>query len=177
MILNTKEEVENGVDWSTFEKAWSDNRLRDDSMYGLSMSRWLKEFNLDSFLIIDSAMLKTDPHSILKRIEIFLNLEPVEYNVDENRHSNSAASRRPMTLVGKVTRLLFSIIPSFVKKPIVEKLQKRDFNIYNLPLLSKNWYSSMHSNNYNTWCKEILQDLELLALMLSTNGRIKSKIN
>ena len=69
MIQNTKESVDNGVDWSTFEKAWSDNRLRDDSMYGESMSRWLKEFNLDHFLIIDSEILKTDPMSILKKIE------------------------------------------------------------------------------------------------------------
>ncbi len=183
MILNTKEAVENGVDWSTFEKAWSDNRLRDDSMYGLSMSRWLKEFNLDSFLIIDSAMLKTDPLSTLKRIEIFLNLEPVEYNVDENRHSNSAASRRPMTLVGKVTRLLFSIIPSFVKKPIVEKLQKRDFNIYNLPLLSKKGVThSLNSKHYNTCGKEILQDLELFEKLTDFDtsqwsDQIKNQLN
>ena len=47
MVLNTKEAVANDVDWSTFEKAWTDNRLRDDSNYGTSMNRWLKEFDLE----------------------------------------------------------------------------------------------------------------------------------
>tara|TARA_B100001250_G_scaffold143371_1_gene122705 strand:+ start:3153 stop:4043 length:891 start_codon:yes stop_codon:yes gene_type:complete len=162
MIQNTKESVDNGVDWSTFEKAWSDNRLRDDSMYGESMSRWLKEFNLDHFLIIDSEILKTDPMSILKKIEDFLELDSIEYSIDRNRHSNSAASRRPMTPFGKITREIFAIMPNFIKKPIVEKLQKRDFNIYSLPLLSRKGVThSLDSKHYNICGKELMQDLEL----------------
>ena len=179
MIQNTKESVENGVDWSTFEKAWADNRLRDDSMYGKSMSRWLKEFNLNHFLIIDSAVLKTDPISTLKKIEDFLGLESIEYNINKNRHSNSAASRRPMTSFGKATRGLFAIIPNFIKKPIVEKLQKRDFNIYNLPLLSRKGLNhTLDSNHYNICGKELIKDLELFEKLTGFNTRNWSeKIN
>tara|TARA_B100001778_G_scaffold85603_1_gene69504 strand:+ start:7495 stop:8385 length:891 start_codon:yes stop_codon:yes gene_type:complete len=179
MIQNTKESVENGVDWSSFEKAWADNRLRDDSMYGKSMSRWLKEFNLNHFLIIDSAVLKTNPISILKKIEDFLGLESIEYNVNQNRHSNSAASRRPMTSFGKATRGLFTIIPNFVKKPIVEKLQKRDFNIYNLPLLSRKGLNhTLDSKHYNICGKELIEDLELFEKLTGFDTRNWSeKIN
>ena len=162
MIQNTKESVNNDVDWSTFEKAWTDNRLKGDSMYGQSMSRWLKEFDLDRFLIIDSADLKINPISILERIEHFLGVESIEYKIDENRHSNSAASRRPITRAGKVTRRLFSVIPNFIKNPIVVKLQKRDFNIYNLPLLSKKGIAySLDSKHYDICGEELIRDLEL----------------
>lgn len=162
MIQNTNESVDNGVDWSTFEKAWMDNRLKGDSMYGQSMSRWLEEFDLDRFLIIDSAILKTNPISILERVENFLEIESIEYSIDENRYSNSAASRRPITRVGKVTRGLFSVIPNFIKNPIVEKLQKRDFNIYNLPLLSKKGITySLDSKHYDICGEELIRDLEL----------------
>ncbi len=162
MILNTKEAEKNGADWSTFEKAWSDNRLKDDSMYGLSMSRWLSEFDLNRFLIIDSAILKTNPHLILKSIEKFLGIESGDYDIDANRHSNSAASRRPMTNTGKTIKMVFSLIPSFLKKPIVERLQSVDFNIYNLPLLSRKGIShSINSSHYNICGKELIKDLEL----------------
>ena len=176
MILNTKESVNNNVDWSTFEKAWADNRLKGDSMYGQSMSRWLKEFDLDRFLIIDSADLKTNPISILERIEHFLDVESIEYKIDENRHSNSAASRRPITTVGKVTRGLFSVIPNFIKNPIVEKLQKRDFNIYNLPLLSKKGIAySLDSKHYNICGEELIRDLELFENLTAFNTSKWSK--
>ena len=183
MIQNTRESVDSDVDWSTFEKAWSDNRLRDDSMYGVSMSRWLKEFNLDKFLIIDSTILKTDPLSILKRVEDFLGLDAIEYSIDENRHSNSAVSRRPMTTVGKVTRGIFSLIPNFMKRPIVEKLQKRDFNIYNLPLLSRRGVvNSLNSKHYSICGGELIQDLELFEKLTDFDTKkwseeIREKLN
>lgn len=162
MIQSTNESVDNGVDWSTFEKAWMDNRLKGDSMYGQSMSRWLEEFDLDRFLIIDSAILKTNPISILERVEKFLEIESIEYSIDENRYSNSAASRRPITTFGKVTRVFFSIIPNSIKSPIVEKLKKRDLNIYNLPLLSRKGVDySLNSKHYKICGEELIHDLEL----------------
>ncbi len=183
MILNTRESIDSGADWSTFEKAWSDNRLRDDSMYGASMSRWLKEFDLDRFLIIDSMILKTDPVFILKRVEDFLKLDAVEYSIDENRHSNSAVSRRPMTAVGKATRRIFSLIPNFMKEPIIEKLQKRDFNIYNLPLLSRRGVvNSLNSKHYSICGGELIQDLELFEKLTDFDTKkwseeIRDKLN
>ena len=58
MVLNTKEAETNNVDWSTFEKAWNDNHLKEDSLYATSMSRWLDQFSLERFLIINSFDLK-----------------------------------------------------------------------------------------------------------------------
>jgi len=173
MVLNTKEAVANGLDWSTFEKAWLDEHLRADSMYGSSMSRWLKEFDLDRFTIIDSERLKSKPLSVLREIEQFLNVESYDYNLNESRHSNSAISRRPMTSFGKLTRGAFSLIPEKLKLPIVRMLQKRDFNIYNLPILSKKGISLKLDNmHYNICGETLINELELLEDLTGFNTNI-----
>ena len=76
MVLNTKESEANGVDWSTFEKAWEDDRLSIDSMYGASMSNWLEEFNLDNLFIPLSAKSITNPVTEKKAVESKMNLRP-----------------------------------------------------------------------------------------------------
>ena len=163
MVLNTKEASANSVDWSTFEKAWKDSRLSDDSSYGTSMRRWLKEFDLDRFLIIDSGKLKSNPIDVLREIEGFLEIKKYDYILDESRHSNSAASRRPITFLGKSARIIFSIIPKTIKQPIIKILQKRDFNIYNLPILSKKGISyKLESLHYKICGKELIEELEIL---------------
>ena len=163
MVLNTKEASANSVDWSTFEKAWKDSRLSDDSSYGTSMRRWLKEFDLDRFLIIDSDKLKSNPIDVLREIEGFLEIKKYDYILDESRHSNSAASRRPITFLGKSARIIFSIIPKTIKQPIIKILQKRDFNIYNLPILSKKGIShKLESLHYKICGKELIEELEIL---------------
>ena len=162
MVLNTKESEANGVDWSTFEKAWEDDRLSIDSMYGASMSNWLEEFNLDNFLIIDSTELKEKPLDILGRIEEFLEIESHDFEISPSRHSNSASSRRPITSVGKLTRSLFSFIPKSVKGPIVRMLQKRDLNIYNFPLLSsKGITNKINSSHFKICGNQLIEELEL----------------
>ena len=162
MVLNTKESKLNGADWETFEKAWSDERLRIDSMYGTSMKNWLKEFSLDRFLIIDSAQLRANQTVILEGIENFLQLDNYNFEFSHSRHSNSAAKRRPITGIGKLTRTIFSIIPTFIKSPIVRILQKRDLNIYNLPVLSTKGIShNIDSSDFKTCGNELLKELEL----------------
>jgi len=173
MIQNTRESVDNDVDWSTFEKAWKDARLSDDSLYGSSMNRWLKEFDLDKFVIIDSDRLKSNPISALREIENFLEIQNHEYNLDESRHSNSAASRRPITFLGKSARVIFSIIPDIIKLPIVKILQKRDFNIYNLPILSKRGIShKLEDTHYKICGEELIEELEILQKLTGFNVEI-----
>lgn len=173
MIQNTRESVDNDVDWSTFEKAWKDARLSDDSLYGSSMNRWLKEFDLDKFVIIDSDRLKSNPISALREIENFLGIQNHEYNLDESRHSNSAASRRPITFLGKSARVIFSIIPDIIKLPIVKMLQKRDFNIYNLPILSKRGIShKLEDTHYKICGEELIEELEILQKLTGFNVEI-----
>jgi len=173
MVLNTKEASANNADWSTFEKAWKDARLSDDSLYGSSMNRWLKEFDLDKFVIIDSDRLKSNPISALREIENFLEIQNHEYNLDESRHSNSAASRRPITFLGKSARVIFSIIPDIIKLPIVKMLQKRDFNIYNLPILSKRGIShKLEDTHYKICGEELIEELEILQKLTGFNVEI-----
>ena len=64
-------------------------------------------------------------------------------------------------------------------EPIVEKLQKRDFNIYNLPLLSRKGLNhTLDSNHYNICGKELIKDLELFEKLTGFNTRNWSeKIN
>ena len=170
MVLNTKESVANGVDWSTFEKAWNDNHLKVDSMYGTSMNNWLKEFDMNNFLIIDSIKLRTDPKDILKTIESFLELEHHDFETTSKRHSNSAISRRPISFTGKLIRALFSIIPKPMKSPIVRILQKRDFNIYNLPLLStKGITHEINSSHFQICGNQLIEELELFEKLTGFN--------
>ena len=163
MVLNTKEAITNGADWSTFENAWTDDRLREDSNYGTSMNRWLKEFDLERFIIIDSGKLKSEPVNVLRKIENFLQISNFDYDIEESRHSNSAISRRPITSFGKLTKSIFSLIPESIKQPIVKILQKRDFNIYNLPILSKKGITNQLENrHYNICGQYLITELELL---------------
>ena len=105
MVLDSGEAKKNGVDWSEFESAWEDERLRCDSRYGSSMERWLQKFPLDRFYIIDSSDLRTRPVEVLEELEQFLGLPQHDYNIDMSRNSNSASRRRPISAIGKAIRL------------------------------------------------------------------------
>ena len=136
MALDSGEAKKNDADWSEFESAWEDERLRCDSRYGSSMERWLQKFSLDRFYFIDSSDLRTRPVEVLRELEQFLGLSHHEYIIDMSRNSNSASRRRPMSAIGKAVRLVFSLVPHLIKGPVVRVLQKRDLNIYNAPILS-----------------------------------------
>jgi hypothetical protein len=137
MIRDGKQDEINGADWSDFSSAWSDDRLRVDSLYGTSMARWLEHFPLDQFLIIDSQRMRTKPDEILREAESFLGLEAHSYDLNPRKHANSAEGRRPPTALGRFVRFIFSLVPNPVKDPIVRALQSRDINIYVAPLLSR----------------------------------------
>jgi len=168
MIVDTGEAAKHGSDWSLFEDAWQDERLRCDSMYGTSIERWLKLFDLNRFFIINSLDLRKNPAKTLKEIENFLDLENFDYSLDMERHSNSSASRRPSTLIGVVMRKLFSLVPGIIKLPIVNSLQKRDINIYNAPILSRPVEKMTPASQHYSVCgQELIDELRVFSKLTS----------
>tara|TARA_B110000263_G_scaffold105968_1_gene92551 strand:- start:2016 stop:2900 length:885 start_codon:yes stop_codon:yes gene_type:complete len=162
MIRDTEEDTRNGANWSDFEVAWTDDRLRDDSQYGKSMERWLNHVSLDQFLILDSQRMRSEPKAVLSEVEGFLGLPSIKYDLNPSRHSNSASDRRPITKIGRIVRFVFSFIPRLVKGPIVKRLQERDINIYAAPLISKKADRiSADSNHYSICGDSVVRDLRL----------------
>ena len=162
MVRNNGADLENNADWADFQIAWADERLRADSMYGTSMQRWLEHFDLDRFLFVDSSRLRGEPLDVLRETEGFLRLDVAEYDLDSSRHSNSAATRRPMTGFGNFVGGAFSLIPNAVKSPLVRYLQKRDLNIYKLPMLSKKGaVFPLDDSHYLTCGGELSDELDL----------------
>ena len=160
MVRNTGEAEKAGRDWSSFEKAWDDESLRVDSFYGSSMEKWLDKFDRSRFLIVDSSRMRGEPKQVLNEIGEFLGLGSWEYEFDMDRHANSAKARRPLSRVGVAAKSLFSLIPSFLKRPIVRYLQKRDWNIYRFPILSrKGFFQALNDDHYRSCGEELREDL------------------
>ena len=126
-----------GADWDDFQVAWEDPRLKEDSLYGKSMARWLKVFSLSDFYIFDSSRMRDSPEAVLSEIEEFLGIHKHNYTINHLANSNRATKRRKITFLGKLMRMTFSFVPSFLKSPIVNYLASRDINIYYLPLLGR----------------------------------------
>lgn len=162
MVRNTGEAERSRRDWGTFEKAWSDESLRVDSMYGTSMQNWLKQFDLDRFIILNSSRMRSEPLQVMSEIEEFLGIDNWQYDLNMSRHSNPAVGRRPMSRFGSAVRVVFSLIPGFAKSPIVRFLQKRDLNIYRLPLLSrKGVFDPLDDGHYQVCGEELCEELAL----------------
>ena len=58
------------------------------------------------------------------------------FDFDSVHNANTAADRRPMTVFGRLFRFTASLLPGFIKGPIVRKLQTRGVNVYKMPVLS-----------------------------------------
>ena len=77
-----------------------------------------------------------------------------------DRHANSAKARRPLSWAGVAAKSLFSLIPNFLKRPIVRYLQKRDWNIYRFPILSrKGFFQALNDDHYRSCGEELREDL------------------
>jgi len=126
-----------GADWDDFRVAWEDPRLKEDSLYGKSMARWLGFFSLSDFYIFDSSRMRDSPEAVLSEIEEFLGTHKHNYSINHLANSNRATKRRKITTLGKLMRMTFSFVPNFLKSPIVNYLVSRDINIYYLPLLGR----------------------------------------
>jgi hypothetical protein len=160
MVRSTGEDRRNGKDWLNFEDAWSDDSLRVDSLYGSCMRNWLGHFDLDRFVIIDISRMSVEPMVVVREVEDFLGIEEWDYDVNMDRHANAAASNRKTTAVGSLVKLCFSLVPKFVKSPIVNFLQRRDWNIYRLPVLStEEEYVPLGDQHYSACGEELCDEL------------------
>ena len=137
MITDTGSDKRWGADWDDFRVAWEDPRLKEDSLYGKSMAHWLEFFPLSDFYIFDSSRMRESPEMVLSEIEEFLGLHNHNYSINQLANSNRATKRRRITPFGKLVRIIFSLVPNFLKSPIVNYLVLRDINIYYLPLLGR----------------------------------------
>ena len=164
MILDTGEDRLNGADWSNFSEAWGDPRLRVDSMYGASLSRWYNQFSSDRFLIIDSSEMRNNSESVLRRVEEHLGLESHTFNLEGGMSGNSAKERRPLTIVGSIFKLFAGLIPSVLKAPLVSSLQNRGVNVYSWPILSGRRIErdAPSKEEMSGMVEELIGDLELL---------------
>jgi hypothetical protein len=162
MILSTGEDQENNRDWRNFEEAWLDESLRADSLYGTSMTNWLEHFDIERFSIIDSSRMRSEPMVVLRELEGFLGIEEWNYDLNMDRHANAASSNRKKTAVGTMVMFCFSLIPNFVKSPIVKFLQRRDWNIYRLPILSsEEEYVPLSDEHYSACGGELCEEISL----------------
>ena len=136
MAVGTEEDKANDLDWSDFEVAWADTRLRCDTLYGSSVSRWLEYFDLDSILIIEAKRMRKEPLGVLKEICEHIGVDDYAFNLEMVHNANVASDRRPITLFGRLFRGVASLLPNFVKGPIVKRLQRKGVNVYKMPMLS-----------------------------------------
>ena len=162
MIRSTGEDRRNDRNWDVFNEAWLDHSLRAPSFYGSSMVNWLKHFELDRFVIIDTSEMRSDPMAAVREVEGFLGVEEWDYDVNMDRHANPASSNRRTTAVGTLVKFCFSLIPNFVKSPIVKSLQRRDWNIYRLPVLSSEQeYIPLGDQHYSVCGEELCDEISL----------------
>jgi len=136
MVLDTKEDQENGSDWGVFEKAWADPRLSDDTLYGAAISRWLEQFDRDSILLIEANRMRYNASEVLEDVCNHLSVPSHSFNFNLVKNANTAADRRPITVFGRMFRFTAGLLPGFIKAPIVRGLQSRGINVYKLPVLS-----------------------------------------
>ena len=162
MVIDTRSDIKNNADWSNFSLAWEDERLREDTLYGKSMKRWLEYFPLENFFIIESNRMKTEPKIVLHEIDKFLDMDTYNYDIDMSKHANAAKNRRELSIIGKIIQKVFSLIPDLIKNPIVKKLQEKDINIYANSIISKEKnITKITKNNYVICSEIVIEDLKL----------------
>ncbi|MGB2334526.1 MAG: sulfotransferase domain-containing protein, partial [Candidatus Poseidoniaceae archaeon] len=136
MVLDSAADKQNGTDWSNFEEAWADPRLSVDSFYGAAVSRWLEHFDRDSILLIGENRMRNDSSGVLEDVCNHLSVAPYSFDFDSVKNANTAAKRRPITVIGRTFRFAVGLVPNFITSPIVKWLQSRDFDVYKLPVMS-----------------------------------------
>ena len=164
MILDIREDIENGEDWTEFEKAWQDTRLRENSLYGQSMERWLRLFPVDRFLIIDSRKMKEEPEKVIRDVFSHLGVDQVGIDLDRV-FSNIGENRRQTTILGKIMTYLESLVPSRIRIRIANFLRGRGLNPYKLPLVSRRIMErdGFLGEPYQLAYQEVTEDLKLFS--------------
>ena len=164
MVLDTKEDAENGTDWSDFGEAWADSRLSADTLYGAAVARWLHHFDRESIFLIEANRMRHDPSKVLEDVCDHLSLSSHLFDLESVHNANTAADRRPMTVFGHLFRFTSSLLPGFIKGPIVRRLQTRGVNVYKMPVLSNKAPAKREitESQRNLLAKEVNADLALL---------------
>ena len=146
------------------------------------MRNWLDHFDLSRFVIIDSSRMRGDPMGVVREVEGFLGIDEWGYDVNMDRHANTSSSNRKTTVVGSFVMFVFSLIPRFVKSPIVKFLQRRDWNIYRLPVLSsEEEYVPIGDQHYFACGEELCDELALFGSLTGFDhsdweGQIRERI-
>lgn len=162
MIVDLEADKKNGTDWTEFNEAWKDNRLRQESLYGQSIQNWLEYFPISQIHIIDSERMKNKPEYVMHEIEKFLGINHHTTIVLDQKNANKATDRRIQSNLGNIVAKIASKIPFFLKAPIVYPLELFGINIYRTKLLtSRNSSYSMEEKYYQICGKYISKDLEL----------------
>ena len=150
-----------GADWSDFEIAWGDQRLKADSIWSASMARWLERFERESFLIIDSKRMRAAPDVVLEEINSHFGLVEFEYDYRSEKNANTSLGRRGVTTLGRAFKAAVRIIPKSVRGVLAKPLQERSLNIYDLPLISRKGEDSPLTKGHYQICEgEVVPDLE-----------------
>ena len=161
MVRDNMADRRHGADWSDFETAWGDQRLKADSIWSASMARWLERFERECFLIIDSKRMRAAPDVVLKEINSHFGLVEFEYDYRSEKNANTSLGRRGVTTLGRAFKAAVRIIPKSVRGVLAKPLQERSLNIYDLPLISRKGEDSPLTKGHYQICEgEVVPDLE-----------------
>lgn len=117
MITESAEDLENGVDWKTFERAWSDERLYGHSLYGENLARWLNHFPRDRFLFVATDDMARDPGVVLRQVSDFCGVRPNLLSATSLTPENTATARRSQARVWNKARLAFRRVAPNLRLP------------------------------------------------------------
>ena len=108
--------------------------------------------------------MRHDPSMVLEEVCNHLSISSHSFDLDSVHNANTAADRRPMTVFGRLFRLTASLLPGFIKGPIVRRLQARGVNVYKMPVLSSKAPAKREITDVqrNLLAKEVNADLALL---------------
>lgn len=161
MVRDNMADRRHGADWIDFEVAWSDDRLKADSVWSVSMKRWLNFFDIDRFLFVDSQDLRDRPEMVLKKINSHLGISEYEYILGGLTGANKSENRRGVTSIGVIFKRVVRLIPERIRKVLSNPLQNKSLNIYDLPIISKKGEDTpLREYHYNICVSEVVPDLE-----------------
>jgi hypothetical protein len=117
MITDSAEDLEHGIDWKTFERAWSDKSLYGHSLYGENLARWLNYFPREKFLFVTTEDMVSDPGGVLEVVTAFCGVDPMLLRASCLTKENAAIARRSQARGWNKARLAFRRIAPNVRLP------------------------------------------------------------
>ena len=86
--------------------------------------------------MIEANRMRHEPVVVLEEVCSHLTISSHSFELDSVHNANIASDRRPITAFGRLFRFIASLLPNFIKNPIVRRLQSRGVNVYKIPVLS-----------------------------------------